>query len=176
MRQPPNQRRAPVLDALQAQQINVIEGSQDASGLRVAVVATQWYEELLGRLVAGAVTTLRQHGLPEGHLQVLRAPGAFELPLVVDQLAASGRFDAIIALGCVIRGGTPHFEYVAGECARGLMEVSLKHGVPVGFGVLTCDTMAQAEERAAPGDGNKGREAALAVLQSANLLRRITHD
>lgn len=155
--------------------LKYVEGESNARNLRFALVATQWYEAILDNLLAGAVATLKECGAAERDLTVVRVPGAFELPLVLDQLAASKRFHALIALGCVIRGGTPHFEYVAGECARGVAAVSLKYAVPVSFGVLTCDTLAQAEERAAPGPQNKGREAALAAVQMASLLSKLRH-
>ncbi len=152
-----------------------IEGEPNARSLRFALVATQWYESILDNLLADAVAALKECGAAERDLTLVRVPGAMELPLALDQLAASKRFHALVALGCVIRGGTPHFEYVAGECARGVAAVSLKYAVPVSFGVLTCDTLAQAEERAAPGPQNKGREAALAAVQMASLLSKLRH-
>jgi 6,7-dimethyl-8-ribityllumazine synthase len=116
---------------------------------------------------------LQKHGAVEADIEIVRVPGAFEMPVVVDKLAASRRFDAIIALGAVIRGGTPHFEFVAGECVRGVSAAAQKHGIPVGFGVLTVDTIEQAIERAGTKAGNKGEEAALAAIEMVNLLRRV---
>jgi 6,7-dimethyl-8-ribityllumazine synthase len=119
------------------------------------------------------VRCLRKHGAVDADIEIVRVPGAYEMALAVDKLAASRRCDGIIALGAVIRGATPHFDYVAGECVRGLSAASQKHGVPVGFGVLTVDTIEQAIERAGTKAGNKGEEAALAVIEMVNLLRRI---
>lgn len=155
--------------------IRSIEGRLDAGFARFCIVATQWYEEILDPLIDGAVQTLREAGAQDKDITLLRAPGAFELPLVLEHAAAGGKYDALIALGCVVRGGTPHFEYVAGECARGVREVMLSYRLPVAFGVLTTDNLKQARERARPGDGNKGREAALAVIRTLDLLRQL-HD
>lgn len=166
-------RQAPSLDINDLLSLKVVEGNLDARELKVAIVATEWYDNILDALTAGAVGTLREHGVRDDHITLVRAPGAFELPLVLDQLATTRRFHALIALGCVIRGGTPHFDYVCTECARGVREVGIKHGLPAAFGVLTCDTMAQAEERAAPGEGNKGREAALAAIRMATLIPKL---
>lgn len=145
----------------------------DAAGLRVAVVAARFNETIVDRLVEGAVGALRDHGVDEQDLLIARVPGAFELPLVVARLADSGDYDAIVALGAVIRGDTPHFDFVAGEAARGCGEAALRSGVPVAFGVLTTDTREQAEARAGGEHGNKGAEAALAAVETANLLRAI---
>jgi len=146
------------------------ELSFDASPWRVAIVAARFNDGLVSQLIDGATRAWRAHGGSEENLAVLRVPGAFELPLAAARLAAIGDYQAVIALGCVIRGDTPHFEYVAGECARGLMEAGLASGVPVVFGVLTTETQAQAEERADLGRMNKGRESMEAALEMIELL------
>ena len=137
------------------------------------IVATRFNEFIVDSLLKGALRCLRQHGATDADIEIVRVPGAFEMPVVVDKLAASRKFDGIIALGAVIRGGTPHFDYVAGECVRGISAAGRKHGIPIGFGVLTVDTIEQAIERAGTKAGNKGEEAALAIIETVNLLRRI---
>ena len=124
-------------------------------------------------LLEGAIDTLRRHGVKDSQLTIVRAPGAFEIPLVCQRIAKQGNVDAIIALGAVIRGGTPHFEYVAGECTKGIAQVSLEHGIPISFGVLTVDSIEQAVERSGTKAGNKGAEAALSALEMVSLLGRI---
>jgi len=124
-------------------------------------------------LVDGAADALKRHGIDEDKLLLVWVPGAFELPLLADQLASSGHFDAVIALGAVIRGGTPHFDYVAGECASGLTRVSLDNGLPVTFGVLTTDTVEQALERAGTGEGNKGYDVAMTAIEMAETMRAV---
>ena len=153
--------------------IKTTEGDRVVRDARFAIVASRFNEFIVNSLLKGAVRCLRQHGAAEADIEIVRVPGSFEMPLMVDRLAASRRFDGIIALGCVIRGGTPHFEYVAGECVRGISNAGQKHGVPVGFGVLTVDTIEQAIERAGTKAGNKGEEATLAVIEMVDLLRRI---
>lgn len=143
---------------------------QDA---RFALVAARFNSFIVQSLVNGAVDSLRRHGVPETQLDLIWTPGAFELPLAAQRLAASERYAGIIALGAVIRGGTPHFEYVAGECTKGLASVSLHYNIPIGFGVLTVDSIDQAVERAGTKAGNKGTEAALSVLEMVSLLRRL---
>ena len=140
---------------------------------RFVIVASRFNEFIVESLIKGAVHCLKSHGAADADIELVRAPGAFEMPVVVERVAASRRADGIVALGAVIRGGTPHFDYVAGECVRGLSAASLKHGIPVGFGVLTVDTIEQAIERAGTKAGNKGEEAALAVIETVNLLRRL---
>ncbi|MEO1248035.1 MAG: 6,7-dimethyl-8-ribityllumazine synthase [Pseudomonadota bacterium] len=140
---------------------------------RFVIVAARFNEFIVDSLLKGAVHCLKSHGAADADIEIVRTPGAFEMPVVVDRVAAARRADGIIALGAVIRGGTPHFDYVAGECVRGLSAASQKHGVPVGFGVLTVDTIEQAVERAGTKAGNKGEEAALAVIETVNLLRRL---
>jgi 6,7-dimethyl-8-ribityllumazine synthase len=151
--------------------VQVTEYSID--GARFAVVASRFNAAVTDALLQGAVSTLAEHGVPDDHVTVVQVPGAFEIPITAKRLAASGRYEAIIALGAVVRGGTPHFEYVAGECARGVGRVALSEDVPVIFGVLTTDTEEQAVERAGGREGNKGSEAALAGLEMVTLLRRL---
>jgi 6,7-dimethyl-8-ribityllumazine synthase len=135
----------------------------DCTGKRFAIVAARFYPELADRLIEGAKQALAQCNAPVDDVSIFSVPGCFELPLACRMVIDQDRFDAVVALGVVIRGETPHFEYVAGECSRGLMDVQLESGVPIGFGVLTTDTLEQAEERADPERGNKGRGAALAA-------------
>jgi 6,7-dimethyl-8-ribityllumazine synthase len=151
----------------------VIEGNADAHGLRVAIVATRYNEPIVERLRSGAVAALTEHGARSADLAVVLVPGAYELPLAARKLAASGRYDAVVALGAVVRGDTPHFDYVAGECAAGITRAMADTGVPIGFGVLTVDTLEQAVERAGGRVGNKGAEAALAAIEMAQLLQRL---
>jgi 6,7-dimethyl-8-ribityllumazine synthase len=150
-----------------------IEGEAGAGGHRVAIVAARFNDFIVASLVKGATAAWAARGGAPEELVVVRVPGAFELPLAAKKLAASGRYDAVVALGCVIRGDTPHFEYVAGECARGLQQASLETGVAVAFGVLTVETVDQALERAATNAGNKGGEAMETALEMASLLKRL---
>jgi 6,7-dimethyl-8-ribityllumazine synthase len=145
---------------------------QSAARLRVAIIAARFNSVLVDQLLDGAEREWVAHGGPHERLIVERVPGAFELPLAAKTFAATGRYDAVIALGCVIRGDTPHFDFVAGECARGLMDASLHTGVPVIFGVLTTETQAQAEERASVDRMNKGGESMAAALEMIELLGR----
>ncbi len=153
--------------------IKTIEGSLGIRKARFCLVAARFNGFIVDSLLQGAIDTLTRHGAEEGEINLVRIPGAFEMPLVLERLAAKGDYDAIVALGAVIRGGTPHFDYVAGECVKGLAHVSLKHGVPIAFGVLTVDTIEQAIERAGTKAGNKGAEAALSAIEMVNLLRQI---
>jgi 6,7-dimethyl-8-ribityllumazine synthase len=150
-----------------------IEGGRSAKGLRIAVVAARFNHFVVDKLVAGAVETLTQAGISAQDLDIVRVPGAFELPLAARKLSQSRNYDAVITLGAVIRGGTPHFDYVAGECARGVSEAARDSGVPVIFGVLTCDTLEQATERSGGAHGNKGADSALAAIEMADLLRKL---
>ncbi|HCZ47846.1 MAG TPA: 6,7-dimethyl-8-ribityllumazine synthase [Gammaproteobacteria bacterium] len=143
------------------------------AGGRFGIVVGRFNDFISERLLAAAVDTLRRHGVAETDITVVWAPGAFEIPLTAKRLAGSGRVDALIALGCVIRGATPHFDYVAGECAKGLSAVALDSGLPVSFGVLTVDSIEQAIERAGTKAGNKGADAALSALEMLNLLTAI---
>lgn len=153
--------------------IKTIEGDFTASKARFAVVVGRWNSFVVEHLLDGALDFLRRHGIKDSQLEIIRAPGAFEIPLVCQKLAVKGGYDAIIALGAVIRGGTPHFEYVAGECTKGLAQVSLQFGLPVAFGVLTVDTIEQAIERAGTKAGNKGAEAAASALEMVNLVAKL---
>jgi 6,7-dimethyl-8-ribityllumazine synthase len=144
-----------------------------AQQLRVAIVAAEYNDHIVGQLLAGAEADWGAAGGDPGNLRVARVPGAFELPLAAQKYIETGEIDAVVALGCVIRGDTAHFDYVAGECASGLQRVMLDSGVPVVFGVLTTNTEAQAQERAAPGAMNKGAEAMRTAIAMARLLRKI---
>lgn len=151
-----------------------IVGQLNAKGLKIALVATRFNDFIVERLLAGAVDYLTRHGLDDPQdMTVVRVPGAFELPLICQKLAMSKRYDGIVALGAVIRGATPHFDYVCAEASKGLAQVMLRSGVPVGFGLLTCDTIEQAIERAGSKAGNKGCEAASAMLESIRVLEQL---
>ena len=152
-------------------EIQLVEGELVVRDARIALLVSRFNAFVVDSLLAGALDVLRRHGADERDLQIVKVPGAYEMPLAAQRLAATKRFDAIIALGAVIRGGTPHFEYVAGECTRGLSAVSLKYDLPVAFGVLTVDTIEQAIERAGTKAGNKGAEAALSAIEMIGLLR-----
>ena len=153
--------------------IKTLEGNLRVQNARFCLVAARFNSFVVESLLAGAIDTLKRHGAEDTDLTLVRVPGAFEMPLAVERLAAKGGYDAIIAVGAVIRGGTPHFEYVAGECVKGIAQVSLKYGVPVAFGVLTVDSIEQAIERAGTKAGNKGAEAAMSAIEMVNLLRQI---
>lgn len=152
------------------------EGMFDARDLRVAIVASRFNETIGLRLVEGAVDCLTRHGIDEDSLSVTWVPGAFELPIAARRWASSGRVDAVVALGVVIRGETPHFDYVAGGAAAGIAQASGDTGVPITFGVLTTDTAEQAEARAGGKSGNKGFEAALAAIEMADLMTRLPKE
>lgn len=152
---------------------NFIEGTYSAQGHRYAIAVSRWNEFITRRLLDGALDCLRMHGVDDADVTVVVYPGAFELPLVVRRLAESGRYDGVIALGAVIRGATPHFDFVAGNAASGVASISLETGVPCAFGVLTTDTVEQAVERAGSKGGNKGWESAQAAIEMVNLLRAI---
>jgi 6,7-dimethyl-8-ribityllumazine synthase len=153
--------------------IKTIEGDFTGSKGKFALVVGRWNSFVVEHLLEGAVDALRRHGIKDEQMTIVRAPGAFEIPLVCQKVAASKNYDAVVALGAVIRGGTPHFEYVAGECTKGLAQVTMDTGVPVAFGVLTVDSIEQAVERAGTKAGNKGAEAALSALEMVSLLERI---
>lgn len=153
--------------------IKTIEGTFTSSKGKFALVVGRWNSFVVEHLLEGAIDALKRHGVSEKQITVVRAPGAFEIPLVVKKVAEKGDVDAIVALGAVIRGGTPHFEYVAGECVKGISQVSLDHGIPVAFGVLTVDSIEQAVERSGTKAGNKGAEAALSALEMVSLLENI---
>ena len=154
-------------------QINTFSGDFIACGGRYALVAGRFNSFIVEHLINGAVDTLQRHGVEAKDIDLFHAPGAFEIPLLAQKAAASKKYDAVIALGCVIRGATPHFDYVAGECAKGIAQVALKYELPVAFGVLTVDTIEQAIERAGTKAGNKGVDAALSALEMVSLLKRM---
>ena len=143
------------------------------STAKFTLVVGRFNSAIVDNLCAGAIDTLRRQGVPEANITVVRVPGAYEMPLAAKRVAAKGGTDAIIALGAVIRGGTPHFEFVAGECSSGLARVSLDHEIPIAFGVLTTDTIEQAVERSGTKAGNKGADAAMTALEMISLLRNI---
>lgn len=151
--------------------MKIIEAALDASGLRFALVASRFNSLVTEQLVSGAVDALVRHGASQDHITLVRVPGAFELPLVAGRLAASTKYHAVIALGAVIRGSTPHFDYVAAEVSKGLGQESLRTGVPVIFSVLTCDTLEQALDRAGAKAGNKGWDGAVTAIESARLMQ-----
>ena len=153
--------------------MKIQEGSLVATGLRFGVVVSRFNSLVTEQLLQGAVDALRRHGADEDGIEVFRCPGTFELPVVVKRAAASGRFDAVVALGAVIRGGTPHFEYVAAEAVKGVAQVALEADCAVSLGVLTCDNLEQALERAGMKGGNKGFDAAVAAIEQAHLLRAL---
>ncbi len=153
--------------------IKTIEGGLTIRGARFGIIAARFNSFIVDSLVDGAIDALKRHGAEEGNIQLVKVPGAFEMPLVAARMAAKKEYDAIIALGAVIRGGTPHFEYVAGECTKGLATVSSQHDIPVAFGVLTVDSIEQAIERAGTKAGNKGVEAAMSAIEMVNLLQNL---
>lgn len=153
--------------------VTTIEGHFSAQGGKFCIVSSRFNSFIVEQLEAGAIDALVRHGANKADITLVKAPGAFELPMVVQRVAASKKYDAIIALGAVIRGGTPHFEYVAGECVKGIAQVSLQHDIPVSFGVLTVDTIEQAIERAGTKAGNKGAEAALSTIEMYSLFNNL---
>ena len=153
--------------------IKTIEGALQVGDARFCLVVARFNSFVVEHLLGGAVDILKRHGASDENITIVRVPGAFEMPLILEKIASAGNYEAIVALGAVIRGGTPHFEYVAGECVKGMAQVSLKHGIPIAFGVLTVDTIEQAIERAGTKAGNKGAEAALSAVEMVNLVREI---
>ena len=154
--------------------MNVIEANFDAKGKKVAIVVSRFNSFVVESLLEGAIDALKRHGnVDDNDITVIRVPGAYELPVAAKRVAQKGGFDAIIAIGAVIRGGTPHFDFVAGECNKGLAQVCLDSGIPVSFGVITTDSIEQAIERAGTKAGNKGAEAALGALEMVNVLAQI---
>ena len=151
----------------------MLEGNLTAKGFAFGIVASRFNEFITARLLDGALDALRRHGADEDKITVARVPGSYEIPLVAKKMAASHQYDAVICLGTVIRGATPHFEYIAGEVAKGVAMVGLETGVPVVFGVLTTDSIEQAVERAGTKAGNKGFDAACSAIEMANLLREL---
>jgi len=153
--------------------MRTLEGQLNARDARFCIVAARFNDRIVEDLVRGALDALRRHGIDESAVDLVRVPGAYELPLAAKRVARTRQYDALIVLGVVIRGGTPHFEYVCGECSAGLARVSLEFELPVGFGVLTCDTVDQAIDRSGVKHGNKGADAALAAIEMVSLLRQI---
>ena len=151
----------------------ITEGELLARDLRFAFIAARFNDFVVEPLIRGALDALKRHGATDKQIEIVRVPGAFDIPIVARKLALSRRFDAVIALGAVVRGQTPHFDYVAGECASGIARIALESGVPIAFGVLTTDTMEQAVDRAGGKAGNKGADCALVAIEMANLLRRL---
>ena len=151
----------------------IIEGHLDAKGVKVALVASRWNDVVTSRLIEGATDGLIRHGADPGQITLVRVPGSFVLPQVASILASAGRYDALVALGCLIRGETAHFDLLASETAKGLAQAAVASGVPVIFGVLTCDTMDQAQDRAGGKAGNKGWDAAVAAIEMVSLYRRL---
>ncbi len=153
--------------------IKTVEGHFSATGGKFCLVASRFNSFIVEQLENGAIDALVRHGVAKDDITLVKAPGAFELPMVIQRVAALKKYDAIIALGAVIRGGTPHFDYVAGECVKGLAHISLQYDVPVTFGVLTVDTIEQAIERAGTKAGNKGAEAALSAIEMVSLFKNL---
>jgi 6,7-dimethyl-8-ribityllumazine synthase len=150
-----------------------IEGGLDARGLKAGLVASRFNDFIVSRLIAGAIDALVRHGASEEDITIAKVPGAFEIPQVVSAMVSSGKHDIVIALGAVIRGSTPHFDYIAAEVAKGVAFTALQATIPVSFGVLTTDTIEQAIERAGSKAGNKGAEAAMSAIEMANLLKQM---
>ncbi|BCS89673.1 6,7-dimethyl-8-ribityllumazine synthase [Pseudodesulfovibrio sediminis] len=153
--------------------VKTIEGQLNSKGLKIAIVAARFNDFIVDRLISGAVDYLVRHGGSEEDLTLVRLPGAFELPIAAQKLARSGDYDGVVVLGAVIRGATPHFDYVCNECAKGVAQASMESGVPMGFGLLTCDSLDQAIERAGSKAGNKGVEAASALLETIRVLEQL---
>jgi 6,7-dimethyl-8-ribityllumazine synthase len=156
--------------------VKEVRGTFDARAGRYAIVAGQFNDVVVGKLVEGAVACFRAHGVSQDDLFVAWVPGAFEIPFMAKRLASTGAYDGVVCLGAVVRGETPHFDFVAGESARGIQQVGLETGVPMGFGVLTTETMAQALDRAGGKQGNKGWDAAMAVMQMASVLTQVPKE
>ena len=152
---------------------STVYGKLDAAGLKIAVIASRFNDFVTARLIEGAVDCLLRHGSGQKDITVIRVPGSFELPLAAKRAATSGKYDAVVCLGALIRGQTPHFEYIAAEVTKGIAQVSLDSNIPVTFGVITADTLEQAVDRAGAKAGNKGFEAALSAVEMADLLKQI---
>ena len=153
--------------------INVVKGKATLIEKKIAIIAGQWHSSIIDKLLLGALGVINEAGITNDQLDIIYVPGAYEIPLALKKIANSNKYSAAVTLGVVIRGDTPHFDFVAGECSKGISSVSLENNFPVGFGVLTVNTVAQALQRAEEGDENKGREASLAALEMANLLGNI---
>ena len=153
--------------------VRYIEGEPNASGLKIGIVVSRFNDFITSHLLSGALEALGQHGADEGDIEVVHVPGAFEIPMAAKKLCDAKKYDAVVCLGAVIRGATPHFDYVAGEAARGVATIAREAGIPVVFGVLTTDNVEQAVERAGGKSGNKGVDAALAAVEMATLYRKL---
>jgi 6,7-dimethyl-8-ribityllumazine synthase len=153
---------------------HVIQGTLDSSGLTIGVVVSRFNQFITDKLLEGALDALQSHGIADDHITVTHVPGAFEIPLITDRMAASGKYDALVCLGAVIRGDTPHFEYVCDAVTRGIGEAVWQYKLPIGFGVLTTDDVQQAMDRSKAKDANKGYEAALTVIEMVSVLRQIS--
>ncbi len=154
--------------------MRVFEGKLLAKGLKFGIIVSRFNDFIGDRLLGGAIDALKRNGADEQNLDIFKVPGAFEIPLIAKKVAESGKYDAVICLGAVIRGGTPHFDYVAAEVSKGIAQVAMEAGVPISFGVLTTDTLEQAIERAGAKSGNKGSDAAFAAIEMANLVKQIS--
>jgi len=153
--------------------VKTVDGKLDATGLKVAIVASRFNDFITGKLIEGALDCLVRHGAEETGISIYRVPGSFELPLAAQKIARSGEVDAIVCLGALIRGQTPHFDYIASEVTKGIAQISLESGLPVTFGIITADNLEQAIDRAGAKTGNKGFEAAASAIEMTNLLREI---
>jgi len=153
---------------------NIIEGKLDARGIKIGIIVSRFNNFITEKLLNGALEGLKSHGGEENDVTVIRVPGAFEIPLLAERMAASGKYDALVCLGAVIRGDTPHFEYVSDAVTRGIGEAISRHRIPIGFGVLTTNTIEQAMERSGSKDANKGYEAALTAVEMINVIRRLS--
>lgn len=153
--------------------VRITEGKLVATGLRFGIVVSRWNSFITERMLGGAIDALTRHGADEANIEVARVPGTWEIPVAARRLATSGRFDAIICIGCLIRGATPHFEYLAAEVTKGIGQLGMETGIPVTYGVITVENLEQAIERAGSKAGNKGSEAALAAVEMADLMRNL---
>jgi 6,7-dimethyl-8-ribityllumazine synthase len=153
--------------------MKIFEGDLQAKGLKFGIVISRFNEFITGKLLDGAKDALIRHGAKEEDIDIVKVPGSFEIPLIAKKMAAKGTYNAVICLGTVIRGATPHFDYISAEVSKGIATVSMETGVPVAFGVLTCDTIEQAVERAGTKSGNKGWDAALTAIEMARLLKNL---
>lgn len=153
--------------------MEIIQGNLNAEGMKLGFVVTRWNSFVVDHLVKGSIDVVERHGGSADNITQVVVPGAFEIPLAVEKMAASGKYDAIVALGAVIQGGTPHFDYVAGEATKGISSVMLKYGVPVAFGILTVNSIEQAIERSGTKMGNKGEEATVSAIEMVNVLKQL---
>jgi len=153
--------------------MKVIEGEINGKGLKFCIVASRFNDFITSKLIEGAVDALKRHGTLEEDILIVRVPGAFELPMTIKRIAEKGKYDAIIAIGTIIRGATPHFDYIAAETSKGIAYTTIQTGLPIAFGIITADTIEQAIERAGSKAGNKGWDAALVAMEMANLIKKL---